>query len=181
MLPSLTIFAITACASAGNDWPSLRTRAEQHIETPSPVVAAQVQPPTAPPAEPPLIDPNAQSRLQPFASRIDEERRAVNFINERWHKQLAVFTAALARVKTSGPADSQWSKAQSELTRLNQITAEYDDALTTVNGATGQLAVLAAEGVSVTQPIAAAGKVIKSIAAAKADAAAANARARRKL
>lgn len=180
--PALLMLCFTsACAAAGGDWPSLRTRAEHSVDTPTPVVTVTPNLSTTPQPENTTPDANAQSRVQPFLSRIEQERRAFNFTSERWRKQQAVLIATLATVRIKGPADIKWSKAQSELTRLNQIAAELDDALTIVNGATGQLAVLSVDGAAVTTALQTAGKLIKSIEIMQKEAATANANARRKL
>ncbi len=173
--------ALCSCASAGGDWPSLRTRAERHVDAPIPApVATLTQPVAVTPVEA-IPDAATEARVQPLASRIEQERRSVNFINERWHKQQTVLAAALAAVKKKGPTDINWSKAQTELTRLNQIAGEFDDALNVVNTVTGQLAVVSAEGATVTKPLAAAGKLIKIIETAQKEAIAANTGARRRL
>jgi hypothetical protein len=170
--------AVAGCAGRGKDWPSLMTPEEQRTGKPAgapallPAVAA-VDPPVAAPSPPPpkLSDGGATELIRAQASRLSEARRDAGYISERRRQQQAKLAATGAGIKQKGPGDAQWNKAQLELTKLNQIAAEWDDLESIVNRAAGQLAIAAHQGNEVTSALAEAGALLVQIAAAKTEAA----------
>jgi hypothetical protein len=176
---AIVILAVAGCAGRGKDWPSLMTPEEQrtgktatNATPPSPVVVA-AEPPAAaaPPPPPKLPDAGATELIRAQTSRLAEARRDADYISERWRKQQASLAATGAGIKQKGPGDAQWNKSQLELTKLNQVAAEWDDLETIVNRAAGQLAIAAHQGNNVSSALADAGALLARIEAAKTDAA----------
>ncbi len=167
---------LAACAGRGGGWPSLMTKEEARTgkasdvaDTPiTPSVPTDVvsTPATSLPAPAPA-DTAAKALIRAQTTRLDEARRDAAYIAERWQKQQNILADAVATIKVKGPADSYWNKAQLELTRLNQIAAEWDDLETMVNQITGQLAVAAHQGGDIRAILAGAGSQLTAIEAAK--------------
>jgi hypothetical protein len=104
-------------------------------------------------------------------ARLAEAQRDDNYIAERWHKQQKIMVETIAGIKKRGPSDGQWNKAQLELTRLNQIAAEWDDLDMVVNRVAGQLAMAAHNKADVSMALAEAGGLLLKMQAAQMEAA----------
>jgi hypothetical protein len=184
---ALVLASLAGCAGRGRDWPTLMTAEEQR--TGKPASAAQTSPtaPAGTPAgvavvatpKPPGTANSAFVRAQ--ISRLAEAQRDAAYIQERWTKQHLALTVIAAGVQSKGPGDTQWNKAQLELTKLNQIAAEWDDLETLVNKVTGQLAIRAHQGEDVITVLADSGALLAQIETARAEAARAREVLRRKI
>jgi hypothetical protein len=189
LIAAVALATLVGCASRGRDWPSLMTPEEQRTglpatatvppETPearsagrAPLPAVTPDPtastPTVPGPTPDATSSTASIRAQ--TSRLAEARRDSSYILERFKKQKDILANAVAGIKTNGPGDSQWNKSQLELTKLNQIAAEWDDLEAIVDHVAGQLAISAHQGAVVTAPLADAGVLLVQIDQARAEA-----------
>jgi hypothetical protein len=173
---TLAATSLGGCAGRGNDWPSLMTPEELRTGKPAsqaaavtPEPASKAAAPVAPPAPPaespvPAVDSAAAALLRAQVARLNEARRDAAYIRERWQKQQSALKQSLAAIKIKGPADSAWNKAQLELTRLNQIAAEWDDLETVLSAIAGQLAVAAYSQADVRAPLAETGALLAEAA-----------------
>jgi hypothetical protein len=183
---ALALVSLAGCAGRGRDWPTLMTAEEQRTGKPASATQAPVPEPTeaaiiAPvvTVKPPEVANTASIRAQ--ISRLAEARRDASYIQERWTKQQLALATYAAGVKSKGPGDAQWNKAQLELTKLNQIAAQWDDLETVVNNVAGQLAISAHQGGDVTAVLAESGALLSLIETAKSQAVQAREAIRRKI
>ncbi len=178
---ALALVSLAGCAGRGRDWPTLMTAEEQRTGKPASTTQAPVPAIIAPAvtAKPPEVANTALMRAQ--ISRLAEARRDASYIQERWTKQQLVLATYAAGIKSKGPGDAQWNKAQLELTKLNQIAAQWDDLETVVNNVAGQLAISAHQGGDVTAVLAESGALLSLIETAKSEAARATDALRRKI
>jgi hypothetical protein len=172
---AILVLAATGCAGRGKNWPSLMTPEEQRTgktatTVPPPPVVVVVAEPLAAAPRLKLPDAGATELIRAQTSRLAEARRNADYISERWRKQQASLAVSGAGIKQKGPGDAQWNKAQLELTKLNQVLAEWDDLETIVNRAAGQLAIAAHQGNEVTSALADAGALLARIEASKTEA-----------
>jgi hypothetical protein len=175
LMGALVLASLAACAGRGSDWPSLMTADERRTgkaaiaAPPAPAPATAPAEPAAPPPppQPVVVDTAAAALVRAQIARLSEARRDAEYISARWQKQRLVLAESLKAIKSKGPADSNWNKAQLELTRLNQIAAEWDDLTTVLNGVAGQLAVGAHGGAVIAAPLAETGALLAQTSAAK--------------
>lgn len=145
-----------SCASATGEWPSLM------LDTDRPASAAAAQP--AAPPDPARL--SADRRIEPLVARLEEERRALAANEQRWQAQLASFEASRAKAQGAAGGSLAWADAQTALTRLNQIAADFDQGRLAVYQVAGNLAALAAQGQDVSEQIKDAGRLISRLDAA---------------
>jgi hypothetical protein len=171
---AIMVLAAAGCAGRGKDWPTLMTPEEQRTGKATTMAAEPPQPvmivPEAP-RQPKLPDAGATELIRAQTSRLAQAQRDADYLSARWNKQQASLAATGAGIKQKGPADRQWNKTQLELTKLNQIAAEWDDLEGIVNRVAGQLAVAAHQGNEVASALADTGALLARIEAAKAGAA----------
>jgi hypothetical protein len=152
----LALATVTGCASGGTDWPSLSRPAERQ--------AAAQTPAAAPPADSPAADSQEAAGI---AARLAQDQRALDVAQQRWTTQRSAFEATAAAARGAATGSEAWSIAQRDLTRLNQVGASYGEILDSVEIATADLAVLAANGQPVQAALAQAGSLIKALRAAR--------------
>ncbi len=182
LLLVLVVGSLGACVGRGRDWPSLMTPEEQRTGKPSAsvpagptaeaapqAVVAAPQPPAETVAPTADANPAAAALMRAQIARLNEAKRDADYISDRWQKQRTMLAQSVAGIKVKGPADSGWNKAQLELTRLNQIAAEWDDLMTVANDIAGQCAVAAHGGAAVAATISDVGALLADIAKAKQD------------
>jgi hypothetical protein len=169
LLAAVALSTVAGCASRGKDWPTLMTPEEQR--TGKMAEAALPQPPPPPAQTAPATA--TTTLVRAATTRLAEAQRDATYITDRWRKQRDVLAATITGLKNKGPADSQWNKAQLELSKLNQIAAEWDDLETVANRLAGQLAVAANGGATIAAPLADAGALLQTIATSRIDAASA--------
>lgn len=182
-ISSAATFALCAgsCSAAHDGWPSLRTPAErQQLEGVAPVPTPAVASPTLipPPSPAPQPQPPPDARLEPILTRLKEITHQLDLLDTRATRQKTLLTTAIAQAGAPTPRNPKWTTAQTELTRFNQIIAARTEVQQSVNGLTGQLAVLAAKGSIVVDPLSEAGRLLQRIEAAQAEASATAATAR---
>jgi hypothetical protein len=167
LIAATAIATLAGCASRGDGWPSLMTPEEQRTGKPattSTTPELAVAAPAAPtPASLPAVDTGSTALIRAQISRLAEASRDARYIQERFGKQRDILSDAISKVGAKGPADSQWNVAQMELTKLNQIIAEWDDLEALANAVAGQLAVGAHQGAVVAAPLADAGALLAQI------------------
>ena len=189
---ALLVAMLPGCGASRRDWPSLMTPEEKAangtsspaaapaVPTPVPAPAPVVQPVPVP--EPPAAEPAAAAaRVRAAASRLDEDGRTLDSIQQRWRSQKLLLEARLDKVRVRGAADENWSAAQLELSRLNQIAAELDDLRASIERNAGELAIAANEGGQVAAPLKRAGALLLTVESAQQDARAASDAARARL
>jgi hypothetical protein len=153
---------LAACGTRGGAWPSLMTPEEKAGGR-----AASVGNGVAP--TPAIVavsgDGEAASAVRAAQSRLSEEARSLESLKGRWGTQKSDLEKTLTGLSGTGPTDEGWSKAQRDLTRLNQIAAELEDMMSTVQRLAGTLAQAAARGAEVQAPLREAGGLLSRIEA----------------
>lgn len=135
------------CAGLAGDWPSLKVPADA-IST-APAIPA-VQP----------VEAGAAGELAAVVARLDEEQRAADTAERRWTTQLRAFEQAADGARGAAEGSLAWATAQTELTRLNQIAADFADQRLTAYQLAGRLAALLSQGADVGQALAATGRLV---------------------
>jgi hypothetical protein len=163
LLAAVALSTVAGCANRGKDWPTLMTPEEQRTGK-----MAEAAPPPPPAQTAPA--PATTTLVRAATTRLAEAQRDAAYITDRWRKQRDVLATTITGLKNKGPADSQWNKAQLELSKLNQIAAEWDDLETVANRLAGQLAVAANGGATIAAPLADVGTLLQTIATSRIDA-----------
>ncbi len=161
---------LAACANKGGEWPSLKTPAERQAGTCNDTQVVKADLPFAETGAPPAPTEQSmagQNSAEPgvaaVAARLADEQRAFSMALESWNKQRGVTEAAVAAAKNAAPASEAWATAELELSRFNQTAARFDEIRDAVNGMTGDLALLAANGANVSASLAQAGQLLRRI------------------
>lgn len=145
---------LSACAGAGNNWPSLARRPAEKIaaglSAPADAPSAASEAATAPPS----------SVVTVAAARISDSDKDLTGIETRWKRQETATQVAVATAKSAARDSDAWSAAQLELSRFGKIGAQASDARERLNAIAGDLAVAAANGSDVASSLAATGKLI---------------------
>jgi hypothetical protein len=173
VLFALLVPLLAGCGGQRREWPSLMTPAEKAraggAEVPAqpaaspPQAAAEPAPAPVVAAAEPVMDPALAAELRAAVARLREGERELEAISKRWKAQKTRADAAAAAVAGRGPADEGWSKAQLELTRLNQIAAELDDLQSLVERGSGTLAIIASGGGIVQEPLIDTGTLLRQV------------------
>jgi hypothetical protein len=120
--PSLiaVLLVVTACASAGGEWPSLARRPGETGGSCCPGVTPPAEPVAVPPGSqpPPVLPAPAPVDLAALEKRLDDARAA-------WARQAERSEAAVRAATGAGASDSAWAAAELELSRLEARGAEF--------------------------------------------------------
>ena len=166
---------LAACANKGGEWPSLKTPAERQAGTCNDTQVVKADLPFAETGAPPAPtgqnmagqnkagQNSAEPGVAAVTARLADEQRAFSMALESWNKQRGVTEAAVAAAKNAAPASEAWATAELELSRFNQTAARFDEIRDAVNGMTGDLALLAANGANVSASLTQAGQLLRRI------------------
>jgi hypothetical protein len=145
---------LSGCAGLAGDWPSLQLPAEK-------AAAAGTGSALATPAATSATA--AGPELAGLLARLDEEQRGLETSERRWAEQIKAAQSAANGARGEKQGSLAWSTAQAELTRLNQIAADFADRRLVAYQLAGNLAAQAAQGRDATAALTATGRLVLAL------------------
>lgn len=157
ILLAAPVAGLAACAGTPGDWPSLNLRPEER-QALAMADAPQDQPDASQPAPS-----AAQSAVLDARTRLATVTRDLDTATQRWTEQEAATRAGVAAAKGARPNSDAWSKAQLELSRLEQIGNQLAALRDRINAIAGDLALAANNGGNVDAALAQTGALLSRL------------------
>lgn len=168
----LALCMLGACSNYSGSWPQLGPSAQDVQPSMDNDVAAAAVPARAPS----VVD---ETAMQDLVTRLSQVTVSFADARERAKNQRSAVLKAVDRAGSE--TGSSWSRAQLELSRLNQIDAELAELRDDASGIAGDLAAMSARGMPVDEEVGMTGTLINKISKTLQEIAATRTRARSSL